>query len=137
MRDEEEDESSRFIPSSHSEFDFINRIRQRALDQLRNSSLSAQRSSLSFGIGDDAAALRQRSGLDMVITTDLLVEEIDFRLKTTTPRLLGHKALAVSLSDIAAMGARPRFALLSIGVPDAIWNSGFVDELYEGFFALA
>jgi thiamine-monophosphate kinase len=51
--------------------------------------------------------------------------------------MLGHKALAVSLSDIAAMGARARWALLSIGVPQDIWDSDFVDRLYEGFFALA
>ncbi|HEX8889472.1 MAG TPA: thiamine-phosphate kinase [Pyrinomonadaceae bacterium] len=135
MRDEEE--SSRSAAPSKSEFDFIERIRQRAFHQIKNSALIPQPSSLSLGIGDDAAVIRERSGHDTVITADLLVEEIDFRLKTTTPWLLGHKALAVSLSDIAAMGARPRFALLSIGVPNAIWNSGFVDELYEGFFALA
>jgi thiamine-monophosphate kinase len=138
MRDEEkEEETSRSRSPSRSEFDFIERIRQRAFHQIKNSSLIPHPSSLSLGIGDDAAVIRQRSGHDTVITTDLLVEEIDFRLSTTTPRLLGCKALAVSLSDIAAMGARPRFALLSIGVPSAIWNSDFVDELYEGFFALA
>ena len=51
--------------------------------------------------------------------------------------MLGHKALVVSLSDIAAMGARPRWALLSIGLPHEIWHTNFVDELYTGFFALA
>src|SRR5436853_1694130 len=137
MRDEEESRESSIKFRVSSEFDFINRIRQRALNHSENSSLITHHSSLSFGIGDDAAVIRQRSGHDTVITTDLLVEEIDFRLNTTTPRLLGYKALAVSLSDIAAMGARPRFALLSIGVPSAIWNSDFVDELYEGFFSLA
>ena len=134
MRDEEKDENSRFIPPSRSEFEFIERIRQRAQ---RHSSLVTRHSSLSLGIGDDAAIIRQQPGLDTVITTDLLVEDIDFRLDTTTPWLLGYKALAVSLSDIAAMGARPRYALLSIGVPSEIWNSDFVDRLYDGFFALA
>src|SRR4051812_10319756 len=114
MRDEEEGQSSRPMARSNSEFDFIERIRQRSFDRLKNSSLSTHHSSLSLGIGDDAAVIRQRSDRDTVITTDLLVEEIDFRLSTTTPWLLGFKALAVSLSDIAAMGARPRFALLSI-----------------------
>jgi thiamine-monophosphate kinase len=79
----------------------------------------------------------QRAGSDSVVTTDLLVEDVDFRLTTTTPRLLGHKALAVSLSDMAAMGARPRFALLSVGIPRGVWRSGFLDRFYEGFFALA
>ncbi|HEY0375673.1 MAG TPA: thiamine-phosphate kinase [Pyrinomonadaceae bacterium] len=119
---------------SRSEFDFIDRIRRRAL---KHSSLIPHPSSLSLGIGDDAAVLRQQSGRETVVTADLLIEEIDFRLGTTPPRLLGHKALAVSLSDVAAMGARPRHALLSIGVPREIWRTDFVDEFYEGFFALA
>lgn len=118
--------------SSRSEIDFINSIREKALRRRRRKS-----SSLLFGIGDDAAVIEQRGGFDSVVTSDLLVEEVDFRLETTTPRALGHKALAVSLSDVAAMGARPRFALLSIGVPARIWRGEFLDELYEGFFALA
>lgn len=130
MRDEKRDKNS----SPRGEFDFINHIRRRAL---LHSSLVARRSSLLLGIGDDAAVIRQRAGRETVITADLLIEEIDFRLDWTTPRLLGHKALAVSLSDIAAMGARPRHALLSIGVPREIWRSRFVDEFYDGFFALA
>jgi thiamine-monophosphate kinase len=134
MRDEEDARNSRSISPSRSEFDFIERIRQRALN---HSSPNTQHSSLSLGIGDDAAIIRQQSGRDLIVTTDLLVEEIDFRLETTTPWLLGFKALAVSLSDIAAMGARPRYALLSIGIPSDIWNSPFVDKLYDGFFSLA
>lgn len=114
-----------------SEFDFIRRIRQRASEKNRRVA------GLVRGIGDDCAILKQFAGLDTVITTDLLVEEIDFRREWTTPRLLGHKALAVSLSDIAAMGARPRFALLSIGAPQHIWRSRFTDHFYEGFYALA
>ena len=109
-------------------------IRRRALS---HSSLVTHHSSLSLGIGDDAAVIRQRAGHETVVTADLLIEEIDFRLDTTTPRFLGHKALAVSLSDVAAMGARPRHALLSVGVPREIWRSDFVDEFYDGFFALA
>jgi thiamine-monophosphate kinase len=134
MRDEGKDKTSRPTSPSRSEFDFIDRIRQRAL---KHSSLITHHSSLSLGIGDDAAVVRQQSGRETVVTADLLVEEIDFRLDTTPPRLLGHKALAVSLSDVAAMGARPRYALLSIGVPREIWHTDFVDEFYEGFFALA
>src|SRR5215211_1182094 len=133
MRDEAKDKTSRPTRPSRSEVDFINHLRRRALDHL---SLIPHPSSL-LGIGDDAAVIRQRAGRETVITADLLIEEIDFRLDTTTPRLLGHKALAVSLSDIAAMGARPRHALLSLGVPREIWRSDFVDEFYEGFFALA
>src|SRR5689334_13048153 len=99
MRDEEEGEKFRTTSRPNNEFDFINRIRQRSFNQLKNSSLITHHSSLSLGIGDDAAVVRQHSDRDTVITTDLLVEGIDFRLSTTTPRLLGFKALAVSLSD--------------------------------------
>ena len=134
-------QTRRTSSSSRSEFDFIRRIRQRVYNQLGkshdDSSFITHHSSLLLGIGDDAAIIHHRGGHDTVVTTDLLVEDIDFRLSTTTPWLLGHKALAVSLSDIAAMGARPRYALLSIGVPSEIWDSSFVDKLYEGFFALA
>lgn len=146
MRDEEE-EGDRFEnrarrssrTSARSEFDFINSIRQRAAQRKarKTSSLTMPPSSLLFGIGDDAAVIEQPGGLCTVVTADLLVEEIDFRLKTTTARLLGHKALAVSLSDVAAMGARPRWSLLSVGVPPEIWRSSFPDEFYSGFFALA
>ena len=137
MRDEEKAGKLGSNRTSRSEFDLIERIRHRARSHLKNSSLTLPPSSLLLGIGDDAAIIQQQHGRDTVITTDLLIEEIDFRLDTTTPWLLGHKALAVSLSDIAAMGARPRFALLSIGVPRAVWDSAFVDEFYEGFFSLA
>ena len=142
------------ISSSRGEFDFINRIRQRALHQFsidkrstakasdssliaHHSSLTNHHSSLLLGIGDDAAIIGQPGRGETVITTDMLVEEIDFRLETMPPRLLGHKALVVSLSDMAAMGARPRWSLLSIGLPREIWETPFVDDFYEGFFALA
>jgi thiamine-monophosphate kinase len=71
------------------------------------------------------------------VTADLLVEDIDFRLEWTRPELLGHKALAVSLSDIAAMGGTPIWALLSIGIPEPSWKGSFIDKFYQGWFALA
>jgi len=125
-----------------SEFDFIQTIRELALGRTQSasnspSSFSLQPSSLRQGIGDDAAVIRETAGRDLLVTTDLLVEDIDFHRYNTTARLLGHKALAVSLSDIAAMGGRPQFALLSLGIPQDIWSSDFVDEFYKGFFALA
>ena len=94
-------------------------------------------SSLRLGIGDDAAIIARPDAGETVITADLLVEEIDFRRNWMPPRLLGHKALAVSLSDIAAMGATPRYAMVSLGVPEDVWRTDFVDEFYEGWFALA
>jgi thiamine-monophosphate kinase len=55
----------------------------------------------------------------------------------TRPRFLGHKALAVSLSDVAAMGAKPVWAMLSIGIPEKIWKTDFVEKFYDGWFRLA
>src|SRR5215510_9959360 len=111
-----------------SEFDFINSLRRRV-------TLSSQ--SIVTGIGDDAAVFRSSSGKETVVSCDLLVEDIDFRRTTTPPYLLGHKALAVSLSDIAAMGARPLWSLISIGVPEDIWQTDFVERLYDGLLELA
>ena len=88
-------------------------------------------------VGDDCAVLPKDAGTDMVVTADLLVEDIDFRLAWTTAELLGVKALAISLSDIAAMGASPKWAMLTIGVPMGLWNTSFIDKFYEGWTALA
>ena len=88
-------------------------------------------------IGDDCAVLPKNNEKDLLISADLLVEDIDFRLKWATPFQIGHKALAVSLSDIAAMGGAPQFSMLSIGIPGTLWNSGFVEKFYEGWFDLA
>lgn len=108
------------------EFDFIRALRERA-----STSPSVT------GIGDDAAVFQIAAGKQSVITTDLLIEDIDFRRTTFPPHLLGHKALAVSLSDIAAMGARPRWSLISIGIPADVWGTDFVDRMYGGWFELA
>jgi thiamine-monophosphate kinase len=88
-------------------------------------------------IGDDCAVLPKDSKTDLVITADMLVEDVDFRLNWTTPEFLGQKALAVSLSDVAAMGANPKWAMLSIGIPEAVWNGSFIDKFYKGWFTLA
>ena len=117
-----------------NEFDFINKLRHRVAD---NSVASPHPSSLLRGIGDDATVFKAMAGNAVVVSTDLLVEDVDFRGDTTRPELLGHKALAVSLSDIAAMGARPLWSLISIGVPEAVWNSEFLNSFYSGFFELA
>jgi thiamine-monophosphate kinase len=108
------------------EFDFIRALRERT-----------PASSSITGIGDDAAVVHATSGRDTVITTDLLIEDVDFRRTTIPPYLLGHKALAVSLSDIAAMGSRPRWVLMSIGIPEDVWQTDFADRLYSGLFELA
>ncbi|CAN5209798.1 thiamine-phosphate kinase [soil metagenome] len=88
-------------------------------------------------IGDDCAVLPKDSRTDLVITTDLLVEDIDFKLEWSKPEFIGHKALAVSLSDVAAMGAKPVWAMLSIGIPEKVWKTDFVEKFYDGYMRLA
>jgi len=90
--------------------------------------------SVLLGIGDDAACWRTE-GLQLA-TCDALIQDVHFTLSTTTWRELGWKALAVNLSDIAAMGGLPRYALVSLGLPgDTEVES--VTELYEGMAELA
>jgi len=70
-----------------------------------------------LGIGDDAALLRSELDFDLVVTTDMLLEDVHFKRRWNLPRELGRKAIAVNLSDIAAMGGRPRYALLGLAIP--------------------
>ena len=82
------------------------------------------------GIGDDCAVIPIGNGEVLVMTADLLVEDIHFLRQATSPQMLGHKSLAVNLSDVAAMGARPVATLLSVALPkstDQKWAEGFID----------
>jgi thiamine-monophosphate kinase len=90
--------------------------------------------SATLGVGDDAALVSPRAGMEVAVSTDLLVEGRHFRAGAD-PRKLGHKALAVNLSDMAAMGATPRWATLALSLPEAdeTWIAAFA----EGLFALA
>ena len=88
-------------------------------------------------VGDDCAVLPKDVENDLLITSDMLVEDVDFRLDWTSAELLGHKALAVSLSDIAAMGGEPKWALVSVGIPQSLWTANFLDRFYEGWHDLA
>jgi thiamine-monophosphate kinase len=87
-----------------------------------------------LGVGDDAALVRPGPGMELAVSTDMLLEGRHFSVGAD-PRALGHKALAVNLSDMAAMGATPRWALLAIALPaaDERWLAGFT----QGLFALA
>ena len=78
--------------------------------------------------------LRPNAGLELALTTDMLVEGRHFAADVEA-RALGHKSLAVNLSDLAAMGAAPRWALLAIGLPSA--DAAWVENFAAGFFALA
>jgi thiamine-monophosphate kinase len=88
------------------------------------------------GIGDDAAVLAGDARRDWVVTTDLLIENVHFLRRAQTPAAVGWKALARSLSDVAAMGARPRYALVALGVPADV-ATGWVREFFAGVGRLA
>ncbi|MEW5920739.1 MAG: thiamine-phosphate kinase [Bacillota bacterium] len=92
--------------------------------------------SVFLGIGDDAASFRVAAGRYLVVTCDMLVEGHHFRRVWTTAEQLGHKALAVSLSDIAAMGGVPRYALISAGWPSDV-NLDYAEGIYRGIRELA
>lgn len=83
------------------------------------------------GIGDDCAVVRCAAGRLQLITTDLLVEKVHFLRDAVTPAQLGAKALAVSVSDVAAMGGRPLDAFVSIAVPSDV-TVEYLDEIYGG-----
>ncbi len=83
------------------------------------------------GIGDDCAVLSLNNGNYQVVTTDALVETVHFNLKTHTPEQLGWKTLAVNISDVAAMGGRPKFAVIAMGIPKS-FSVDFLDRFYKG-----
>ena len=113
-----------------SEFSLINRFFARRAAGARPSSAEGT----TLGIGDDCALLAPRDGEMLAISTDMLVEGRHF-FADIDPEALGHKALAVNLSDLAAMGAQPQAFTLAFSLPkaDEAWLSGFS----EGLFALA
>ncbi len=91
---------------------------------------------LKLGIGDDAAVWQPTPGEHIVVTTDSLVESVHFRRDWTDWESLGHKTLAVSVSDLAAMGAIPKLAVISLGL-DGEERVGDLQALYSGLGALA
>ena len=114
----------------------ISSLGERALIRRLRSRLRADPDFVRIGIGDDAAVFAPaRSALE-VVTTDSLVEGVHFRREWTVPEAIGHKALAVNLSDLAAMGATPRAALLSLILPPDFPVADF-DALLDGFVTLA
>ncbi len=107
--------------SELGEFGLIERIARRV----------SGKSGVRIGIGDDAAVFEPTAGLLSLVTADMLVEGIHFDLSLCDPVVLGRKALAVNLSDIAAMGGVPRHFLLSLAIPGHIAVE-FLDGLVEG-----
>lgn len=110
------------MPGGDGEFDLIARIRARA----------GRRDDVVLGIGDDAALLRVPPGMELVVSTDTLVAGRHFP-DDTAPADIGWKALAVNLSDLAAMGATPAWATLALTLPeaDADWLEAFLDGWCE------
>lgn len=113
-------------PAARGEFEWIEAVRRRV----------PGRADVRVGIGDDAAVVEVPEGHELVLTTDLLVEDVDFVLGGLDPRDLGWKALAVSVSDVAAMGARAAHALVSVALrPEH--TGAFADALLDGLLACA
>lgn len=108
-----------------SEFDLIDHFFHRC---------GAMRGDVALGVGDDAALLRVPAGMELALTLDTLVQGVHF-FPGSDPRSLGHKTLAVNLSDLAAMGAEPAWATLALTLPesDPAWLAAFSD----GFCRLA
>lgn len=93
----------------------LQQVSERELLRAIAGRLGRDRSGIVIGVGDDAAVLRA-VGPDAVLTTDLLVEGVDFERRWARASDVGHKAAAVNLSDLAAMGARPRALLLALAL---------------------
>ena len=108
-----------------SELDIVERLRR----------LARPGAGLTLGIGDDCAIYRPRPNDELLFTTDQSAEGVHF-LSDQSPAIIGHNALARSLSDIAAMGGKPRFCLVSLAVPPKRGDK-FIDAFYRGLMALA
>ncbi len=88
------------------------------------------------GIGDDSAVISQFPGKLQLLTTDTLVENIDFKMKEASPEQVGRKLLSVNLSDIAAMGGVPKYSLLTLGLP-AKTSMSWLNRFLKGFLSLS
>jgi thiamine-monophosphate kinase len=99
---------------------------------------------LHLGIGDDCAVVRPRRGEELVVTTDLSLENVHFRRDWHPPQSVGHRCLARGLSDLAAMGARPEAAFLSLALPAELTAhrrgssyQSWMQAFFDGLMALA
>lgn len=95
-----------------------------------------KRWSSGFGIGDDGAVLKKSKQKDNVVCSDSLVESIHFDLSSITPQDLGWKSLAVNLSDLAAMGATPKYSFLNLSLPSSKMG-GWVRKFLKGYLELS
>jgi thiamine-monophosphate kinase len=108
----------------------------RIIDRIRaRTSLS---NAVRLGIGDDCAILKPTPGHELLVTTDFSLEDRHFRRQWHSPTSIGHRALARGLSDLAAMGAKPLAAFLSLAMPKSIArNPRWLDGFLDGLLALA
>ncbi|HDM37614.1 MAG TPA: thiamine-phosphate kinase [Candidatus Omnitrophica bacterium] len=88
-------------------------------------------SSIIKGVGDDAAIIKYKKDKYIILTTDILIEDVHFKIKEAEPELIGHKSLACNISDIAATGGFPKYALVSLGLPKRL-DFDFVNSIYKG-----
>jgi len=102
----------------------------------RIASSSKQGAGVITGIGDDSAVTQLTTGMQLLTSTDMLLEDVHFRQSWHDPYLLGRKSLAASISDIASMGGIPRWSLLSLAIP-AGTPLEFLDEFIRGYLAMA
>jgi len=112
------------------------------LGQIRSRASQTAGGGVRLGIGDDCALLRPRTGEELAVTTDLSIAGRHFRLDWHPPEAVGHRALARGLSDLAAMGARPVAAFLSLGLPRELTAAlgrrpAWVERFLDGLLALA
>lgn len=112
------------------------------IEQIRLRASKTGPSGVRLGIGDDCALLRLRAGEEMAITTDLCLEGRHFHLGWHPAESIGHRTLARGLSDLAAMGARPVAAFLSLGIPSQLTEKrgarlSWVERFFDGLLALA
>ena len=107
------------------------------IERIRRRAAGSGRGAVRLGIGDDCAILRPPVGHEIVVTTDMSLEGRHFRTEWHTPESVGHRVLARGLSDLAAMGARPLAAFLSLALPKERAAGGWVDGFLDGLLQLA
>jgi len=120
-----------------TESQFVQWLQARAVSRERKRTHQARRErGVTLGIGDDAALVDVKSGSELILTTDMSIEGVHFIRELHPARAVGHRALARSLSDVAAMGGVPRYALVSLALAERTRHD-WISRFYGGFEALA
>jgi thiamine-monophosphate kinase len=131
------------MQSSSAKFGKITRGELAIIRHIRSRAGGGASKAIRLGIGDDCALLRPGPGQELAVTTDLTIAGTHFRMDWHTPESAGHRALARGLSDLAAMGAVPIAAFLSLGLPRELahpkgrWETSWAARFLDGLLALA